>query len=138
LTLTEQELKEAGAQLCFPGCDDEGWYFVNNQFIGESHDWQAQPVFDIKPFVHAGDNVIAVGVNNGPGQGGLNPNVSAKIIGHAGVPPWSRSLFNGLAQIIVQSTGQTGEFKLTASTDGLTPAVVSVQTQRCAPRQSVP
>ena len=64
-TLTEEDLKGAGVQICFAGCDDEGWYFVNGQFVGESHDWQAQPIFDIKKFLHVGDNVIAVGVNNG-------------------------------------------------------------------------
>ena len=48
--LTEEDLKGAGAQICFSGCDDEGWYFVNGQFIGESHDWQAQPIFDIKKY----------------------------------------------------------------------------------------
>ena len=61
LKLTEEDLNDAGAQIRFPGSDDEGWYFVNDQFLGESHDWQAQPVFDIKKFLHAGDNVIAVG-----------------------------------------------------------------------------
>ena len=60
-TLTEEDLKGAGAQICFGGCDDEGWYFVNGQFIGESHDWQAQPIFDIKKFIHAGDNVDRCG-----------------------------------------------------------------------------
>ena len=131
-------MKGAGAQICFSGCDDEGWYFVNGQFVGESHDWQAQPIFDIKKFLHAGDNVIAVGVNNGVGQGGLNPNVNVEIIGKASAPPWSRSLFNGLAQIIVQSTREAGEFKLTASADGLAPATAVVQTQPCAPRPFVP
>jgi beta-galactosidase len=124
--------------MCFSTCDDEGWYFVNNQFVGESHDWQAQPIFDIKEFIRAGDNVVAVGVNNGAGQGGLNPNVGVKIIGHAGAPPWSRSLFNGLAQILAQSTRDAGEFKLTASADGLAPATTVVRTQPCAPRPSVP
>jgi beta-galactosidase len=138
LTLTEADLNGAGAQICFSGCDDEGWYFVNGQFVGESHDWQAQPIFDIKKFVHAGDNVIAVGVNNAVGSGGLNPSVTVKIIGHAGVPPWSRSLFNGLAQIIVQSTKDAGEIKLTATGDNLTPATAAVQTQPCTPRPSVP
>jgi len=137
-TVTEEDLKGAGAQICFGGCDDEGWYFVNGEFVGESHDWQAQPIFNIKKFIHAGDNVIAVGVNNVASQGGLNPNVTVKIIGHAGVPPWSRSLFNGLAQIIVQSTRDAGEIKLTATADGLTPATTVVQTQPCAPRPSVP
>ena len=136
--LTEEDLQGAGALICFSGCDDEGWYFVNGQFVGESHDWQAQPIFDIKKIVHAGDNVVAVGVNNGVGSGGLNPNVTVKIIGHAGVPPWSRSLFNGLAQVIVQSTRDVGEIKLTATADGLTPATAAVQTQPCVPRPSVP
>ena len=137
-TLTDEDLNGSGAQACFGGADDEGWYFVNGQFIGESHDWQAQPIFDIKKFLHAGDNVIAVGVNNVAGQGGLNPNVTVKVIGNASVPPWSRSLFNGLAQIIVQSTRDIGEIKLTASSDGLKPATAVVQTQSCALRPSVP
>ncbi|HTY87228.1 MAG TPA: beta-galactosidase GalA [Candidatus Acidoferrum sp.] len=137
-TLTDEDLNSSGAQICFSGCDDEGWYFVNGQFIGESHDWQAQPIFDIKKFIHAGDNVVAVSVSNGVGQGGLNPNVTVKIIGHANAAPWARSLFNGLAQVIVQSTREAGEFKLTASADGLPPATAVVQTQSSAPRPSGP
>jgi beta-galactosidase len=39
---------------------------------------------------------------------------------------WRRSLFNGLAQVIVQSTGQPGEIKLTAKASGLTEASVSI------------
>jgi hypothetical protein len=123
---------------CFSGCDDDGWYFVNGRFVGESHDWLAQPIFDIKKFIHAGDNVIAVGINNGMGQGGLNPDVSVNIVGQAPAAPWARSLFNGLAQVIVQSTKDAGEIKLTATADGLAPATYAVQTQPCAPRPSVP
>ncbi len=136
--LSDEDLKAAGAQICFSGCDDEGWYFLNGQFVGESHDWQAQPVFDIKKFVHPGDNVIAVGVNNSAGQGGLNPNATVKVIGHANVPPWSRSLFNGLAQVIVQSTREAGELKLTASAAGLTPATAVLKVQPCGQRPAVP
>jgi beta-galactosidase len=137
-SLTDEDLKGAGAQICFAGCDDEGWYFVNGRFVGESHDWQAQPIFDIKQFVHAGDNVVAVGVNNGVGAGGLNPNVTVKVFGNTSVPPWSRSLFNGLAQIIVQSTPEAGEFKLTATAGELAPATALVQTQPCPPRPGRP
>jgi beta-galactosidase len=137
-TLTEADLQGAGAQICFSGCDDEGWYYVNGHYIGESHDWQAQPIFNIKPVVHVGDNVIAVGVYNAVGTGGLNPNVTVKIIGQASVPPWSRSLFNGLAQIIVQSTRDAGEIKLTATAAGLAPATATVQTQPCTPRPALP
>jgi beta-galactosidase len=138
VTLAEEDLNGSGVQIRFAGCDDEGWYFVNNQFVGESHDWTAQPEFDIKKLLHAGDNVIAVGVKNDGGQGGLNPNVSVDIIGKPNTPQWSRSLFNGLAQIIVQSTRDAGEFKLSASADGLTPATAVVETQPCPPRPFVP
>ena len=103
--LTEDRFERFRARkFVSAGCDDEGWYFVNGQFVGESHDWAAQPVFDIKKFLHAGDNVIAVGVKNDGGDGGLNPNVNVDIIGTPSPMPWSRSLFNGLAEIIVQST----------------------------------
>ena len=51
---------------------------------------------------------------------------------------WSRSLFNGLAQIIVQSTRDAGKIKLTATADGLTPATAAMQTQPCATRPSLP
>ncbi|MBK8476475.1 MAG: DUF4982 domain-containing protein [Opitutaceae bacterium] len=34
-------------------------------------------------------------------------------------PAWSRSVFNGLAQVIVQSTGEPGEIVLEAAADGL-------------------
>jgi beta-galactosidase len=51
---------------------------------------------------------------------------------------WSRSLFNGLAQVIVQSTRDAGEIKLRASADGLAPATAIFDTQPCPPRPSLP
>jgi beta-galactosidase len=136
--LTEEDLNNPNVQIRFTGCDDEGWYYVNNQFAGESHDWQAQSLFDIKKFLHAGDNLIAVGVKNNAGEGGLNPDVSVEIVGKATASPWSRSLFNGLAQIIVQSTRDAGEIKLTASADGLKSTTATITTQAGTARPSVP
>ncbi len=138
VTLTEEDLNNPGVQIRFTGCDDNGWYFVNNQFVGESHDWQEQPLFDIKKALHAGDNVIAVGVKNDQGSGGLNPDVNVEIIGKSVSSPWSRSLFNGLAQVIVQSGKDAGEIKLTASADGLKPATTTIQTVTSPARPSVP
>ena len=137
-TLTEEDLKNPGVQIRFAGCDDEGWYFVNGQFAGESHDWQAQPLLDVKQMVHAGDNVIAVGVKNNAGEGGLNPDVNVDIVGATATASWSRSLFNGLAQVLVQSTGEAGRFKLTASADGLASGEATVQTRLCVRRPFVP
>ena len=42
---------------------------------------------------------------------------------------WTRSLFNGLAQVIVQSTQQPGEITLTASSSELSSAVLKLKTQ---------
>ena len=53
-----------------------------------------------------------------------------------GSPGWSRSVFNGLAQIIIQSTKDVGEIKLTASADGLQPATTTLWTQAGASRPS--
>jgi beta-galactosidase len=49
-------------------------------------------------------------------------------------PQWKRSVFNGLAQVIVQSnsTGQSGEIHLAATSLGLTPAEVTIAAQPIA------
>jgi beta-galactosidase len=122
----------------FTCIDDHGWVFVNNRRVGESRDWSASPVFDIKKALHVGDNVIAVGVRNESGSGGLNPEVNVELVGKPVAAPWSRSVFNGLAQVLVQSTKGAGEIKLTATADGLTPATVTITTQPSAGRPSVP
>jgi beta-galactosidase len=111
---------------------------VNNQFVGDSTDWAAQPAFDIKKVLHAGDNVIAVGVFNESGNGGLNPDVNMELVGQPVAAEWSRSVFNGLAQVIVQSAKDAGEIKLTASGDGLKPATATIATQAGPARPSVP
>jgi beta-galactosidase len=43
---------------------------------------------------------------------------------------WKRKAFNGLAQVIVQSDKQTGEIQLTATSPGLKPAVIKIQSQK--------
>ena len=106
--------------------------------MGESTDWSAQPAFDIKRALHPGDNIIAVGVANGAGGGGLNSDVNVELVGKASVNLWSRSVFNGLAQILVQSSKEAGEIKLTASADGLKPVTTTITTQAGPARPSVP
>jgi hypothetical protein len=33
-------------QMLTTDCDDEGWnFFVSDEFVGETHDWQVQPHF---------------------------------------------------------------------------------------------
>ncbi len=44
-------------------------------------------------------------------------------------PPYSRSVFNGLAQVIVQSSATAGVIKLHASAEGLSPQVLEIKTE---------
>ena len=44
-------------------------------------------------------------------------------------PQWKRSAFNGLAQVIVQSTPQAGKIRLTAASPGLAPAEIEIASQ---------
>ena len=136
--LTEDDLKNPGVQIRFGTIDDHGWIFVNNKRVGESHDWQEQAAFDIKKNLQVGDNVIAVGVRNDQGEGGMSPDVNVEVTGPPVATPWSRSLFNGLAQVIVQSGKETGALKLTASADGLQSATSTVSTVPGPTRPSVP
>jgi len=136
--LTEADLANPGVELRFGSIDDHGWIFVNNQRVGESSDWSAQPVYNIKKALHAGDNVVAVGVRNDSGPGGLEPAVNVELVGQPVADAWSRSLFNGLAQVIVQATKDAGEIKLTASAEGLKPATTTITTQAGTEHPSVP
>jgi beta-galactosidase len=140
VNVTESDLANPGLQirLRFARIDDHGWVFVNNCRVGESTDWSASPAYDIKQALLAGNNVVAVGVRNESGSGGLNPDVNVEIAGKPVVPAWSRNAFNGLAQIIVQSTKEAGEIRLTASAEGLQSATATVATQPATQRPSVP
>jgi beta-galactosidase len=140
LKLTAEDLANSGIQIHIGRIDDSGSVFVNGQHVGDSRNWQETPIYEIKGNLHEGDNVIAVGVRNTAGMGGLTLGVNVELTGEPVTPAWSRSVFNGLAQIIVQSTKDAGEIKLTASADGLTPAIVSIHSNSSAyaPRSFMP
>jgi beta-galactosidase len=135
---TTEDLAARSITITFGMIDDEGWVYVNGHLVGESHDWSSSPVFDIRKFLRAGHNTIAVAVKNNEGQGGLNKGVTVEIQDRVIPPAWERSAFNGLAQIILQSAGEPGELKLTARADGLAPATLSLPTQPSTPRPTVP
>jgi beta-galactosidase len=82
-------------------------------------------------------NFALEGPGNIIGLGNGDPSCHEPDKAAAGAP-WTRSLFNGLAQIIVQGSRDAGQLKLTASADGLAPATATVQTQPCTPRPSLP
>lgn len=64
-----------------------------------------------------------------------NPGIIQVI---APMPIWKRSVFNGLAQVIVQSAQQSGEITLKASSPGLSSNVLRLQVQPTALRPAIP
>ena len=137
-TLKADDLKVSEASLAIGMIDDDGWVYVNGQFAGESHDWSASPTFNIRRFLQEGENTLAVAVKNNASSGGLNKGVDLSLVEKAQAADWKRSVFNGLAQILVQGTREPGVIKLEARSEGLTPASVSLESKACTPRPSVP
>ena len=137
--LTHEDLAAGDLVLRFGRIDDEGWVYVNGQLAGESHNWRASAAFDTRKLVHAGQNSIAVVVHNRDGEGGINNGVSLTIPSRPIDADWKRSVFNGLAQVIVQAGTEPGEIQLTAHAGGLAAgtAVIQVNGHGSAP-QAVP
>jgi beta-galactosidase len=138
IQVTKQELDAESVELCFGMIDEEGFVYVNGRKVGESHDWRSAPAFDVKHLLHPGENVIAVGVANWDGAGGINKGVTLRLGEKPELPEWKRSVFNGLAQIIVQSTKSPGEIKLTARSAGLSSGMTVLSSQPVALRPGVP
>jgi beta-galactosidase len=138
INLSESDLAAENIELDFGKIQQDGWVFVNGVKAGESHNGPTAAAFDVKSLLHAGENSIAVVVANYNNGGGLSRGVTLQFQEPPILPEWKRSVFNGLAQIIVQSTKEPGEIKLTAQADGLTPAILNIQSQACVPRPFVP
>jgi hypothetical protein len=77
-------------------------------------------------------------VKNNEGEGGINKGVALVIQEKPVLANWKRSVFNGLAQVIVQSAKEAGELKLTARAEGLAPATLTLPAEACAPLPAVP
>jgi beta-galactosidase len=104
-------------RLGFGQIDDLGWVYVNGRLVGTGDDWSHSWSFDVTGTIRPGRNVVAVVVQNQSGPGGLGR--GATVVGPGEEPQWCRSLFNGYAQVIVQSTGKTGRIVLRATGDRL-------------------
>src|SRR5207248_3214842 len=112
VTLTEADLESGNILVNFGRIDDDGWIFVNGKAAAESHEWYASPAYEIRSYLHPGDNTIAVIVKNIGGPGGLSKGVALAIQEKPAAPDWKRSLFNGLAQVIIQAARNDGDIQL--------------------------
>jgi beta-galactosidase len=124
--------------LNFGALKGDGWLYVNGKPAGESHDPAASPTFQLGPDLHPGVNTIALLLKCPGDSGGIGKGVSVEMQTTPAIAKWQRSAFNGLAQVLVQSTKESGLIKLTATADGLSPATLSIPSQPCTPRPAVP
>ena len=138
LKVTEAELAADAVELCFGALNGTGKIYVNGQKAGETHGSGVVSAVDVKHLLHPGDNPVAVLVENYSSSGGIIKGVTLRMQDKPVQPEWKRSVFNGLAQIIVQSTKEPGAIKLTASADGLSSATASVSSQPGTSRTAVP
>jgi beta-galactosidase len=113
--------------------------YVNGHPLGGGVDAGAPSVFDVKAILHPGENTVAVAAANwSSGTSGISRGVALHLQGDPPAPHWRRSVFNGLAQVIVQSSREPGALRLTARSAGLEPATVELEALAATPRPSVP
>jgi beta-galactosidase len=89
--------------------------------------------------LHSGKNVIAIVAAPASSARGNRGGQSNPAMIRVVVPAkdWQRSLFNGLAQVIVQSTGKPGDIQLTAKSTGLADAVLRIHAEETALRPAI-
>jgi beta-galactosidase len=90
-----------------------------------------------------GRNVIAIIAAPPPGGRNMEEEQSHNIVRAmlriiTPASPWKRDAFNGLAQVLVQSEQTPGPITLTATSAGLTSAVITLEAQPAPPRPAVP
>jgi beta-galactosidase len=125
-------------ELWFGKIDGGGSVFVNGQKIGGTGDSRYASLYDVKKLLHAGENVVAVTLANYGPAAGLNKGVALRLQDNPAPVAWSRSVFGGLAQIIVQSSKQPGTLKLTARAKGLSPTTVPIASRTVEVRSALP
>jgi beta-galactosidase len=113
--------------------------YVNGRKVGGGVDPHTPMVYDVKALLHAGENVIAVATENWGSDGaGLSKGVSLRLEQLPAPAAWSRSAFNGLAEVIVQATRTPGPLTLTAHAEGLQDASFTLNSEAAAAKPAVP
>ena len=119
------------------------WVYLNGRMVAENvHRSTTGHEFKLAPgLLRTGTNVLALIATPRAGRGRDegNRNTGSPAVAKIVTPPgeWKRSVFNGLAQVIVQSTGRPGEITLTATASGLSQGVLKLQTQSTPLRPAV-
>ena len=116
------EMRRGRPMLNVGQIDDFGEIRVNGDLVGNTKDWDASYAFPLSAQV--GTNKLTITVQNNDGPGGLGRGVSISYTKPG--ERWHRSVFHGLAQIIVQGRTEPSRIRLTATSNGLKPASVDI------------
>jgi beta-galactosidase len=136
--VSAKDLAMPVVELWFGKIDGGVAVFLNGQRIGGAGDSRAASVYDVKKLLRAGENVLAVTLANYGPVAGLNKGVALRLQDNPAKVAWSRSVFNGLAQIIVQSSKEPGTLKLTAHAKGMSSMSIPIATRAVAVRAALP
>ena len=137
-TVSAADLAAAAVELWFGKIDGGGYVYVNGKQIGGTGDSRSASIYDVKSLLRPGENTLAVTIANYGAVAGLNLGVELRLQDKPAPVQWQRSVFNGLAQIIVQSSKEPGTLTLTATAEGLKPVTLPIQTQPVALRLALP
>jgi beta-galactosidase len=136
--VSADDLAAAGVELWFGKIDGGVSVFLNGRTIAPAGDSRAPSVHDVTKLLHLGENSVAVTVANWGDAAGLNRGVMLRLVDEPRPPAWQRSVFAGLAQVIVQTKGTGGTIKLSAQSTGLAPATTTLATRATVPRPTLP
>ncbi len=124
-----EALTASGVELWFGRLNGDGYVFVNGERVGPGGGPNSASLYDVRKILKPGPNTIAVSLANYGTAAGVNQGAALRLVELPRAPVWSRSTFNGLAQIIVRTTKEQGTLQLTARAEGLQPGSVSVAAQ---------
>ena len=126
LFVSDQDLETTNVFIRFGASRGEGWMYVNDTLVGQTTNEASALSFNVRNFLHAGINTVSAMVKCAVNSGGIGQGVSVAIHETPAAADWQRSAFNGLAQVIIQSTKEAGEIRLTANADQLSSATVII------------
>jgi beta-galactosidase len=138
-TVTAADLETPVVELWFARITGGIAVYLNGRFLGGAVDRSAPSVYDVRALLHPGENVVAVAAANwSPEPAGISRGVTLRLQADPPAAQWKRSVFNGLAEVIVQASRETGPLKLTARSAGLEPATLVLQALPVTARPALP
>ena len=126
VNVSAEDLQDRKIDLWLGKIRGNGAIFVNEKLIGRGFGPWNSTVLDVGNAFHEGENTIAVVVNAEQDDAGLIEGASLRLPEKSTTPQWSRSAFNGYAQVIVASRTLGGAIRLTAQADGLKPSTIEL------------